>query len=146
MARIVVADDDPDILNIVSMSLEAMGHQVARATNGREAVDVVRAQHPDLVVMDLMMPEVDGYQATKELKSDPSTSSIPVLALTAKAMRGDEETRPAGRRRRLHHQTLPHLPGDGGDQPVRRRLGGYRSRLISISRTRFNIAIRAAAT
>jgi len=91
MARIVVADDDPDILNIVSMSLEAMGHQVARATNGREAVDAVRAQRPDLVVMDLMMPEVDGYQATKELKSDPSTASIPVLALTAKAMRGDEE-------------------------------------------------------
>lgn len=91
MARIVVADDDPDILNIISMSLEAMGHQVSRATNGREAVDAVKAQHPDLVVMDLMMPEVDGYQATKELKSDPGTASIPVLALTAKAMRGDEE-------------------------------------------------------
>ena len=91
MARIVVADDDPDILNIVCMSLQAMGHEVARATNGREAVDAVRARRPDLVVMDLMMPEVDGYQATKELKSDPGTASIPVLALTAKAMRGDEE-------------------------------------------------------
>jgi twitching motility two-component system response regulator PilH len=91
MARIVVADDDPDILSIVSMSLEAMGHQVMRATNGREAVDAVRAMGPDLVVMDLMMPEVDGYQATMTLKSDPLTSGIPVLALTAKAMRGDEE-------------------------------------------------------
>jgi CheY-like chemotaxis protein len=91
MARIVVADDDPDILSIVSMSLEAMGHEVTRATNGREAVDAVRAMAPDLVVMDLMMPEVDGYEATIMLKSNPETSSIPVLALTAKAMRGDEE-------------------------------------------------------
>jgi CheY-like chemotaxis protein len=91
MARIVVADDDPDILSIVSMSLEAMGHEVVRATNGREAVDAVRAVGPDLVVMDLMMPEVDGYEATTTLKTDPETSAIPVLALTAKAMRGDEE-------------------------------------------------------
>ncbi len=91
MARIVVADDDPDILSIVTMSLEAMGHEVSRATNGQEAVDVTRAIHPDLVVMDLMMPGVDGYEATSILKASPTTSSIPVLALTAKAMRGDEE-------------------------------------------------------
>jgi CheY-like chemotaxis protein len=91
MARIVVADDDPDILNIVSMSLEAMGHEVGRAANGREAVELVRDCFPDLVVMDLMMPELNGYEATEELKSHPETAPIPVLALTAKAMRGDEE-------------------------------------------------------
>lgn len=91
MARIVVADDDPDILNIVAMSLEAMGHQVERAVNGREAVALVKQHNPHLVVMDLMMPEMNGYEATEALKSDPQTASIPVLALTAKAMRGDEE-------------------------------------------------------
>ena len=91
MARIVVADDDPDILNIVAMSLEAMGHTVERATNGREAVDLCTQNGPDLVVMDLMMPEMNGYEATEALKADPATASIPVLALTAKAMRGDEE-------------------------------------------------------
>ena len=91
MAHIVVADDDPDILNIVSMSLEAMGHNVDRATNGREAVKLVRTGRPNLVLMDLMMPDVNGYEATMELKGDPETSAIPVLALTAKAMRGDEE-------------------------------------------------------
>jgi CheY-like chemotaxis protein len=91
MAHIVVADDDPDILNIVSMSLEAMGHEVDRATNGREAVRLARSGAPDLVLMDLMMPDVNGYQATMELKQDPQTAEIPVLALTAKAMRGDEE-------------------------------------------------------
>ena len=91
MAHIVVADDDPDILNIVSMSLEAMGHDVERACNGREAVELVRGTNPDLVLMDLMMPEMNGYEATAELKADDGTRHIPVLALTAKAMRGDEE-------------------------------------------------------
>ena len=91
MARIVVADDDPDILNIVAMSLEAMGHEVHRAANGREAVALTRQTGPDLVVMDLMMPEMNGYEATEALKADERTSSVPVLALTAKAMRGDEE-------------------------------------------------------
>jgi CheY-like chemotaxis protein len=91
VAHIVVADDDPDILNIVSMSLEAMGHDVERACNGREAVELVRKTQPDLVLMDLMMPEMNGYEATAELKADDATNHIPVLALTAKAMRGDEE-------------------------------------------------------
>jgi CheY-like chemotaxis protein len=91
VARIVVADDDPDILNIVSISLEMMGHDVERATNGFEAVALVRGSLPDLVLMDLMMPALNGYQATEELKAHPDTALIPVLALTAKAMRGDEE-------------------------------------------------------
>ncbi|MCZ7664116.1 MAG: response regulator [Thermoleophilia bacterium] len=91
MARILVADDDPDILNIVSMSLEAMGHEVIKATNGREAVALAMSSAPQLVVMDLMMPEMNGYEATAALKADPETAGIPVLALTAKAMRGDEE-------------------------------------------------------
>ena len=91
MARIVVADDDPDILNIVAMSLEAMGHEVHRAANGLEAVALTRETGPDLVVMDLMMPEMNGYEATETLKADADTAPVPILALTAKAMRGDEE-------------------------------------------------------
>jgi CheY-like chemotaxis protein len=91
VARIIVADDDPDILNIVSMSLEAMGHEVHRAANGLEAVALTREKGPDLVVMDLMMPEMNGYEATEALKADADTAPVPILALTAKAMRGDEE-------------------------------------------------------
>jgi CheY-like chemotaxis protein len=91
VARIVVVDDDPDILNIVSLSLEMMGHDVQRASDGFEAVELVRDSLPDLVLMDLMMPTLNGYEATEELKSDPCTADIPVLALTAKAMRGDEQ-------------------------------------------------------
>lgn len=91
MAHIVVADDDPDILNIVCLSLESMGHTVERAANGLEAVALTKASLPQLVVMDLMMPDMNGYEATAALKADPDTAAIPVLALTAKAMRGDEE-------------------------------------------------------
>lgn len=88
---ILVADDDPDILGIVSMSLEAQGYTVYRATNGREAVDLARQHHPDLILMDMMMPEVSGYEAISELKGDPATKDIVILGLSAKAMATDME-------------------------------------------------------
>lgn len=91
MARILVVDDDPDILNIMSVTLRAMGHQVDEAANGHQAVALAHSAHPDLIFMDLMMPGMDGYQATRLLKADQATANIPVVALTAKAMRGDEE-------------------------------------------------------
>jgi two-component system cell cycle response regulator DivK len=88
---IVVADDDPDILSIVSMSLEAQGYVVHKAANGREAIDLAREHHPDLILMDMMMPLVSGYEATSELKADPGTKDIPVVGLSAKAMASDME-------------------------------------------------------
>jgi two-component system cell cycle response regulator DivK len=88
---ILVADDDPDILNIVSMSLEAQGYTVYRATNGREAVDLAKAHHPDLILLDMMMPVLSGYEAVTELKADAETSGITVLGLSAKAMATDME-------------------------------------------------------
>jgi CheY-like chemotaxis protein len=88
---ILVADDDPDILSIVAMSLEAQGYTVHKATNGREAVDVARANRPDLVLMDMMMPVLSGYEAVGELKADASTRDIPIVGLSAKAMSTDME-------------------------------------------------------
>ena len=88
---ILVADDDPDILSIVSMSLETQGYTVYKAANGREAVDLARQHHPDLVLMDMMMPIVSGYEAVTELKADPSTSGITIVGLSAKAMATDME-------------------------------------------------------
>ena len=88
---ILVADDDPDILSIVSMSLETQGYTVYKAANGREAVDLARQHHPDLVLMDMMMPVVSGYEAVTELKADPSTSGITIVGLSAKAMATDME-------------------------------------------------------
>jgi CheY-like chemotaxis protein len=88
---ILVADDDPDILSIVSMSLETQGYTVYKATNGREAVDLARQHHPDLVLMDMMMPIVSGYEAVTELKADEATRDITIVGLSAKAMATDME-------------------------------------------------------
>ena len=88
---IVVADDDPDILSIVSMSLETQGYEVHQATNGREAVDLVREHQPDLIILDMMMPVMSGYEAITELKGDDQTKRIPIVGLSAKAMATDME-------------------------------------------------------
>ena len=88
---ILVADDDPDILSIVSMSLETQGYTVHKATNGREAVDLARQHHPDLILMDMMMPVVSGYEAVGELKADVTTKDIVIVGLSAKAMATDME-------------------------------------------------------
>jgi len=88
---ILVADDDPDILSIVSMSLETQGYTVHKASNGREAVDLAREHHPDLILMDMMMPVVSGYEAVGELKADEVTKDIVIVGLSAKAMATDME-------------------------------------------------------
>ena len=88
---ILVADDDPDILSIVSMSLETQGYTVHKASNGREAVDLAREHHPDLILMDMMMPVVSGYEAVGELKADATTKDIVIVGLSAKAMATDME-------------------------------------------------------
>lgn len=88
---IVVADDDPDILSIVSMSLETQGWDVHKATNGREAVDLAAQHHPNLILMDMMMPIMSGYEAVAELKARDDTKEIPIVGLSAKAMATDME-------------------------------------------------------
>ena len=86
---IVVADDDPDILSIVAMSLETQGYEVYKAANGREAVDLARGHHPDLIILDMMMPVMSGYEAIAELRADDATRAIPIVGLSAKAMATD---------------------------------------------------------
>jgi CheY-like chemotaxis protein len=88
---IVVADDDPDILSIVAMSLETQGYDVYKAANGREAVDLARDHHPDLIILDMMMPVMSGYEAITELRADETTREIPIVGLSAKAMATDME-------------------------------------------------------
>jgi len=87
---IVVADDDPDILSIVAMSLETQGYDVYKATNGREAVDLVCDHHPDLIILDMMMPVMSGYEAIAELKADDTPAPSHRRPL-AKAMATDME-------------------------------------------------------
>lgn len=89
--RILVVEDDPDNRRIVAKVLTVEGYDVIEAIDGIEALAQARAERPDLILMDLALPNVDGWEATRQLKSDPETRSIPVVALTAVAMRGDEE-------------------------------------------------------
>jgi two-component system cell cycle response regulator DivK len=89
--RILVVEDDTDNRRIVVKVLTVEGYEVLEATDGRSALATARKEHPDLIIMDLAMPGLDGWQAATQLKSDPKVADIPIIALTAFAMRGDEE-------------------------------------------------------
>jgi two-component system cell cycle response regulator DivK len=89
--RILVVEDDADNRRIVVKVLTVDGYEVLEATDGRSALAMARKEHPDLIIMDLAMPGLDGWQAATQLKSDPKVADIPIIALTAFAMRGDEE-------------------------------------------------------
>jgi diguanylate cyclase (GGDEF)-like protein len=81
--RVLVADDDEDILALVSFLLRGDGYEVLAARDGAEALGAAREQSPDLAVLDVMMPRVDGYEVTRRLRAAPAISSLPVLLLTA---------------------------------------------------------------
>lgn len=83
--RILVADDDPDILDLVVLNLAVEGFEVLTATDGRAAEEMARAEQPDAIVLDVMMPEQDGLEVLAALKASPETRGIPVVLLTAKS-------------------------------------------------------------
>lgn len=87
--RILVVDDEKHILRLVQINLEKAGYLVVTASNGREALEAVALERPDLVVMDVMMPEMDGLEALQKLKENEQTADIPVVMLTAKAQDAD---------------------------------------------------------
>jgi len=91
MPKILIAEDEPDILELVTLILELGGYQVVQARDGQEAVDKTRAEHPDLVLMDVRMPRLSGYEACEILKADPATRDIPVVFLSAKGQAGEVE-------------------------------------------------------
>lgn len=88
--RVVVADDDPDIVDILTFNLTTAGYEVTSAADGVEALELVRASMPDLVVLDIMMPRMDGLEALAALKADEATKEIPVVMLTAKTSDTDQ--------------------------------------------------------
>jgi two-component system alkaline phosphatase synthesis response regulator PhoP/two-component system response regulator VicR len=86
---ILAVDDEKHIVRLVQINLQKEGYNVVTASNGREALDKVNAERPDLIIMDVMMPELDGFGALKILKEDEATATIPVIMLTAKAQDAD---------------------------------------------------------
>lgn len=91
MARILLADDYPDIRKVLALLLGQYGHEIIEAGNGQEAIDFAKQQAPDLILMDMSMPVLSGWDATRMIKADPATALIPIIALTAHAMKGDRE-------------------------------------------------------
>lgn len=91
MARILLVEDNEDNRDMLSRRLVRKGYEVLTALDGEQGVALTRAENPDLVLMDMSLPQMDGWEATRQLKSDPQTQRIPVIALTAHAMSGDRE-------------------------------------------------------
>lgn len=89
--RILVVEDNMDTYKLVHFILQKNGFETFLAVNGRDGVAAAQKQKPDLIIMDLSMPEMDGWTATSMLKKDSATSSIPLIALTAHALPGDRQ-------------------------------------------------------
>ena len=131
MATVLAVDDEPDILEIVKVNLELDGHDVVLARSGAEALELVRRQPPDLVVLDIMMPGIDGWDVLARLKSDPDlkAATVPVVMLTART--ADDDRVRGGIEGAICYLTKPFLPNElcdevnraleGEPEPVRRK-------------------------
>ncbi len=82
--KILVVDDEVNITQILEFSIGSEGYQVITASNGEEAIDVAKREQPNLIILDIMMPKIDGYEACRRIKANPLTKNIPVILLTAK--------------------------------------------------------------
>jgi len=94
--RILMAEDNAATIEVMRQELEFLGYDVLVAKNGQEAVAMALSQLPDLIVMDIAMPKLDGLQAASQIQDNPKTQGIPILAATARAMPGDKEKCLAG--------------------------------------------------
>lgn len=92
MAKILIADDEPSIRRLVAITLEDAGHEVIEAVDGQEAIEVMTDDPPDLAVLDVMMPEIDGWAVLRELRQSGLRQSVRVVMLTAKASENDYVT------------------------------------------------------
>ena len=89
--KILIVADDPDIRSLYRLVLHQEGLDVVEAESGQEALSKVHAERPALVLLDIMMPEMDGYETTRKIRQMKKHKALPIIALTAKAMKGDRE-------------------------------------------------------
>jgi len=89
VALVLIVDDSPTDLHVMQQALEQGGFRTASAADGDEGVRMARELHPDLILMDIVMPGLNGFQATRQLASDPETRAIPVIMVTSKAQESD---------------------------------------------------------
>src|ERR1700724_458470 len=89
--RILVVEDQMDSLQIVRDLLRVNGYEMTEAQNGEEAIAAVAKERPDLILMDIQLPVMDGYEATRRIRANPDLKSIPIIAVTSYALTGDED-------------------------------------------------------
>jgi len=89
--RILLVDDEAQLVELVKMRLEANGYQVLTAYDGKEALDVAKKEMPDLIILDLMLPKIDGYKVCRMLKFDEKYKKIPIILFTARALEADKK-------------------------------------------------------
>ena len=89
--KILIIEDNPMNMELAVDLLEAAGHEVLTAMEAETGIELARSEQPELILMDVSLPGMDGLAATQKLKADPGTRNIPIVALTAHAMKGDEE-------------------------------------------------------
>jgi CheY-like chemotaxis protein len=110
MARVLVIDDEPDVRWLIRLSLERAGHEVIDAEDGLRGVALAQKQRPEIIVLDLMMPVMDGYAVLAELAKDQRTAAVPVVVLSARAIPDEAERAVgAGARRFLEKPFDPDL-------------------------------------
>lgn len=90
-ARILIVEDNHDNMTLIADLLVSLGYDVLQAADGEAGVALAQSEQPNLILMDLSLPKIDGWEATRQLKADPATQKIPIIALTAHAMPGDRE-------------------------------------------------------
>lgn len=90
MARVLIVDDSPTEIQKLKSLLKKSGHDVIEAVSGEEGIDVAKANQPDVVLMDIVMPGLNGFQATRQLTQDPTTRHIPVIIVTSKTQETDK--------------------------------------------------------
>ena len=91
MAKLLYVEDNEDNVYMLTLRLERLGHQIIIADDGEQCLAMARAEQPDLILMDLSLPVLDGWEATRRLKAASETKDIPVIALSSHAMTGDKE-------------------------------------------------------
>lgn len=90
LRKVVCVEDEQEMIDLMRLILSRKGFEVIGANGGRQGLEIIRAEKPDVVLLDLMMPEMDGWQVYQQLKADPNTADIPVIVVTAKAQNIDK--------------------------------------------------------
>jgi DNA-binding response OmpR family regulator len=91
MKKILIIDDEAEVVKVLQICLEQHGYKVVTSYDGENGLKKVKSENPDLVILDIMLPDMDGYQVCEKIKADPSTKDIPVIMLTVKSMGEDVE-------------------------------------------------------